>query len=262
MTDKTTSVDQTVEALKADPAATSTQKAEALEHSMMVELDRKVVKSALFWYGEEKPEQPVPGDGVHFMQGPDPRLPVMPEKPTLTDFFARRFTGINHVLQSAALAQKAGHDEETILACLLHDISIAGYLRIDHGYYGAQLVAPYVSERVSWGIRYHQALRFYPDVAAGYEYPEAYVRFFGEGYQPEPYIAQAYEYARNHKYYMHARMITVNDIYAFDPTAEVSLEPFMDIIGRHFKQPEEGLGFDNSPVAHMWRTMIYPNNFL
>ncbi|HTP17372.1 MAG TPA: hypothetical protein VMK13_16250 [Streptosporangiaceae bacterium] len=23
-----------------------------------------------------------------------------------------------------------------------------------------------------------------------------------------------------------------------------------------------GLGFDGSPVAHMWRTMIWPNNFL
>ena len=25
---------------------------------------------------------------------------------------------------------------------------------------------------------------------------------------------------------------------------------------------KEGLGFDASPVAHMWRTMIWPNNFL
>jgi hypothetical protein len=37
---------------------------------------------------------------------------------------------------------------------------------------------------------------------------------------------------------------------------------FEDVIGRHFRQPEEGLGFDNSPVAHMWRSMIWPNNFL
>jgi hypothetical protein len=59
---------------------------------------------------------------------------------------------------------------------------------------------------------------------------------------------------------MEARLITVNDLYAFDPKAEVSLEPFLDIIGRHFKQPKEGLGFDGSPVAHMWRTMIFPNN--
>ena len=38
---------------------------------------------------------------------------------------------------------------------------------------------------------------------------------------------------------------------------------FVDIIGRHFKQPKEGLGFDkSSPVAHMWRTIIWPTNFL
>ena len=59
---------------------------------------------------------------------------------------------------------------------------------------------------------------------------------------------------------MEARLITVNDLYAFDPKAQVSLEPFLEIIGRHFKQPKEGLGFDGSPTAHMWRTMIYPNN--
>ena len=35
-----------------------------------------------------------------------------------------------------------------------------------------------------------------------------------------------------------------------------------DIVGRHFRQPKEGLGFDNSPVAHMWRAMIWPRNFL
>jgi hypothetical protein len=40
----------------------------------------------------------------------------------------------------------------------------------------------------------------------------------------------------------------------------VRLEELTDIVGRHFKQPKEGLGFDNSPVAHMWRTLIYPDN--
>jgi len=39
-----------------------------------------------------------------------------------------------------------------------------------------------------------------------------------------------------------------------------TLEPFIDVIGRHFKQPKEGLGFDASPVAHMWRSLIYPDN--
>ncbi len=56
--------------------------------------------------------------------------------------------------------------------------------------------------------------------------------------------------------------VVLNDLYAFDPSKKVELEEFEDIIGRNFRQPEEGLGFDRSPVAHMWRTLIWPNNFL
>jgi hypothetical protein len=29
---------------------------------------------------------------------------------------------------------------------------------------------------------------------------------------------------------------------------------------RYFKQPKEGLGYDNSPGAHMWRSLIYPDH--
>ena len=54
---------------------------------------------------------------------------------------------------------------------------------------------------------------------------------------------------RNHKWYEYPRLVTVNDLYSFDPNAKVSIEPFMDIIGRHFKQPKEGLGYDNSPFG-------------
>ena len=37
---------------------------------------------------------------------------------------------------------------------------------------------------------------------------------------------------------------------------------FEDIIGRHFRQPKEGLGMDNTPASHMWRTIIAPTKFL
>ena len=48
--------------------------------------------------------------------------------------------------------------------------------------------------------------------------------------------------------------------YAFDEnTREVKIEEFTDIIGRQFKQPKEGLGFDNSPSSHMWRTIMNPD---
>jgi hypothetical protein len=51
----------------------------------------------------------------------------------------------------------------------------------------------------------------------------------------------------------------VNDLYAFDPKVNPTLDQFVDIIGRNFKQPKEGLGFDNSPVAHMWRSISRPD---
>ena len=59
-----------------------------------------------------------------------------------------------------------------------------------------------------------------------------------------------------------ARLLTVNDLYAFDPNVHVELEEFTDIVGRHFRQPEEGLGFDQSPSAHMWRTINWPTRYL
>ena len=54
-----------------------------------------------------------------------------------------------------------------VLACLLHDVWTIGFIRGDHGYWGAELVEPYVDEEVTWAIRAHQALRFYPDKSVG-----------------------------------------------------------------------------------------------
>jgi hypothetical protein len=186
------------------------------------------------------------------------KLEPMPPKPTLLDFFKYRFAPANHVLQSATRALKTGMSEEVILACLLHDV-VQSLIKTDHGWWGAQLFEPYVSAKTSFAIRYHQALRFYPDPAAGYEYPDLYRRIFGEDYVPPPHIEAAYKFVRNHKWYMEPRMVTVNDLYSFDPKAVVTIDPFIDIVGRHFKQPKEGLGNDNSPVAHMWRTIASPD---
>jgi hypothetical protein len=246
-------------------AMTTLQRAEAAEHALSEELDRVVVKSVLFTSGERDPRQPVtrpPDDGRLYMMGHDPRLPKMPDRPTLFDFFRLRFGPSTHLMQSARLAMKNGVDEKIVLACLLHDIAIAGFIRSDHGYWGAQLLEPYVDEEVAWGIRYHQALRFFPDESVGYRYPELYLKLFGPDYVPEPHIQEAYRYARNHKWYMTSRLITVNDLYAFDPTVQVELEEFTDVVGRHFRQPKEGLGFDQSPSAHMWRTINWPTRYL
>jgi hypothetical protein len=202
--------------------------------------------------------------GTVLMMGDNPALPKMPARPKLLDFFKHRFTDITvrHLLMSGKRALDDGHDDKIVLACLLHDIANGCLLRSDHGYWGAQLIAPYVSEEVAWAVQNHQALRYFADESVGYKYPESYVRFFGADYQPPEYIRRDAEAAREHRWYMSSRLITLYDIYFFEKSDPIDPEIFTDVIGRHFREPEEGLGFDGSPVAHMWRTMIWPNNAL
>jgi hypothetical protein len=211
---------------------TLSQKADALEQQMSDELDYIVIKSRLYTLADADLSPPpnaaalmAQNPKARVLMGDDPRLPPMPEKPTLIDFFKYRFGPCMHLLQSARHAVNGGLSEKMVLACLLHDISTIGFIRGDHGYWGAQLVEPYVDEEVTWAIRAHQVLRFYPDESVGYEYPHSYVK-------------------------------------TFDPNVHVELDEFTDIIGRNFRQPKEGLGFDNSPVAHMWRAMIRPAKYL
>ncbi|MGW0658384.1 hypothetical protein [Streptodolium elevatio] len=204
-------------------------------------------------------------EGAVFMMGDNPALPRMPERPTLADFYRLRLDpfAVRHMLHSAHRARELGMGDTVVLTCLLHDLGVGGLLRAHHGHWGAQMVEPYVDAEVAWAIRHHEVLRFFPDEAAGYEYPEAYLRFFGPAYTPPAYLHDIYAKARSHPWYPTARLVTVNDVYTFDgPAPRLDIGDFEDVIGRHFHQPAEGLGFDNSPAAHMWRTLIWPNNFL
>jgi hypothetical protein len=54
-------------------------------------------------------------------------------------------------------------------------------------------------------------------------------------------------------------IVKVNKLYSFEPGVVVEFEHFTDLLGRHFRQPEEGLGFDNTPVAHIWRSIAMPD---
>jgi hypothetical protein len=206
--------------------------------------ERLILNSPIGWVGTGAPD-PEPAviaelrarDEAVMMMGDNPALPRMPERPTLLDFFRCRFGDftVQHLLSSARRALAEGHGETAIMACLLHDISNGCLVRPDHGYWSAQIVAPYVSEEVAWAVKYHQALRYFPDESVGYGYPENYDLFFGAEYRGElpEYIHRDAAVARNHPWYMTSRIVT-----------------------------EEGLGHDDSPAAHMWRTMIWPNNFL
>jgi len=242
-------------------------RADALEEYSIEQLDKEVAAKQQVYPTvaqleaqiESRPTRRGVGNLFVSRDGNVKKLPPMPKQPKLVDFFANRFASTAHVMQSATRALKTGMDEEIILACLLHDV-VQNLIKVDHGWWGAQIFEPYVPERTTFAIRYHQTLRFYPDEEAGYEYPEMYFNTFGIDYQPPQYIADTYKMVRNHKMYMDARLVTVNDLYSFDANSVVTLDPFIDIIGRHFKQPKEGLGYDGSPVAHMWRTLINPDS--
>jgi hypothetical protein len=187
-------------------------------------------------------------------------LPAMPANPTLIDFIKLRLDGSrDHCLQSAHLAKTRGMDEEIILACLLHDLPMS-LMRSEHGFWSAQLFQPYVSEKMTFAIRHHASLRFFPDEKAGYEYPDLYRTMYGEDYVPPPHVQAEYAMVRKHRWYMAPRLVTVNDLYSFNPDVKVELGEFEDIIGRHFRHPKEGLGFDGTPVAHMWRSIANPDS--
>ena len=232
--------------------------------------ERLIVPQPVGTYGTDLPDLRAEmlakvDDGHVLMMGDNPALPRMPEKPTLQDFFKLRMNESTrrHLLESAKRAKDDGRDDKVVLACMLHDITNACLIRTDHGYWGAQLIAPYVDEEVAWAVKYHQALRYTPDPDLDYEYPKLYLKLFGGDYETPAYIKRDAEYARQHEWYMTSRYITLYDIYFFDDLDEpVSIDEFDELIARNFRQPEEGLGFDDSPSSHMWRTMIWPNNFL
>ena len=100
-----------------------------------------------------------------------------------------RVSELAHALQCAELAREAGADEELTLACLLHDV---GRFAVDqsldlrpgrrrargrprhhsargHHEVGADLIAPYVPERVTWLVRMHaDAKRYLCSTEPGY----------------------------------------------------------------------------------------------
>ena len=86
---------------------TMSQRADELESKMSRELDMIVVKSRLHSWAEG--DMSAPGSvmpqlkanpNARVLMGDDPRLPAMPEKPILIDFFKHRFGPSAHLLGS------------------------------------------------------------------------------------------------------------------------------------------------------------------
>ena len=148
------------------------QAAEEAEQQQIKELGDKIVtKSLLFHIADgalPRTNTPVPGaPRKQVLMGTDPRLPAMPEKPTLMDFFKYRFGPSMHLLQSARHAVKAGLPEKMVLACLLHDIAVTGFIRSDHGYWGAQLVEQVAAGTLDAAVGLFPSTKVLPDGLTG-----------------------------------------------------------------------------------------------
>ena len=115
-------------------------------------------------------------------------------------------------------------------------------IRADHGYWGAQMIAPYVSEEVAWAVQISPGAALFRRRGVGYTYPEDYDRFFGPDYLPPEYIRKIPRRRATHRWYMTARLVTINDIYSFDDNARSIPEIFTDIIGRNFREPQRRAG--------------------
>src|ERR687889_846547 len=100
---------------------TLSQKADALEEQMSRELDYIVIKSRLYSLADGDLSPPPnaaalqkQNPNARVLMGDDPRLPAMPEKPTLMDFFKLRFGPSMHLLQSAHHARRNGLPEKMV----------------------------------------------------------------------------------------------------------------------------------------------------
>jgi len=114
---------------------TMSEMADELEEEKMHEMERIISKST---FGhlmdghvtyDTAPALKEKYPGKLFLMGADPRLPPMPDKPTLVDYFRHRFASTAHLLQSANHALKTGQPEKVIMACLVHDIAVVSFIR-------------------------------------------------------------------------------------------------------------------------------------
>jgi predicted HD phosphohydrolase len=127
---------------------------------------------------------------------------------------------LQHSLQSATRAYRAGKDKEYVAAALLHDIGDA-LAPLSHGEFVAAVLRPFVSERVCWVIQKHALFQAY-----------YYAHLMGEDrnardkYVDHPYYDDCVEFCEHF------------DQNCFDPDyGSLPLEFFRPLVEEVFRQP-------------------------
>src|SRR6476646_3230477 len=115
----------------------------------------------------------------------------------ITDGFAT--DQLTHCLQTATLAERAGADDEVVVAALCHDIGKAVSVP-NHPRIAAEILRPYVRDEVHWMIEVHQDFQ-------GRHY---YAHFGGDPNARDQYQGHA-------AYALAERFADERDQQAFDP---------------------------------------------
>ena len=131
-----------------------------------------------------------------------------------------RISRLQHSLQGATRAHRAGESEEMVIAALLHDIGdeLAPY---SHSELAAAMLRPYVSEKIYWIVKHHGIFQMYY-----YAHHVGGDRNSREIYKDNPWYADAIDFCHNY------------DQNCFDPDyASEPLEFFEPMLRRIFARP-------------------------
>jgi predicted HD phosphohydrolase len=127
---------------------------------------------------------------------------------------------LDHALQVATRAERAGAEEDVVVAALLHDIGKV-FGDAGHGEIAAAVLEPYVRPHVVAVIRHHTAFtaRHWRPIAPGEDDPRD--RFADEGWYP-----------------LACRLADEWDIQSFDPSYDSHpLEHFAPLVEKWIKEP-------------------------
>lgn len=140
-----------------------------------------------------------------------------------------RVSRLEHSLQAATRAQRAGESEQWVVAALLHDLGdeLAPH---SHAEMAAAILRPYVSEELYWVVKHHAIFQMYY-----YAHHSGGNRNARDAYKDHPYYDSAVKFC--HEY----------DQNCFDPDYESeNLEFFRPILERVLAKP---LPFDHEHIA-------------
>ena len=131
-----------------------------------------------------------------------------------------RVSRLEHSLQGATRAFRAGESDEYIVAVLLHDIGDE-LATFSHSEMAAAILRPFVSERLYWIVRHHGLFQMYY-----YAHHYGGDRNARERFRDHPWYQDAIDFCHNY------------DQNCFDPEyASEPLEFFEPILRRVFAQP-------------------------